>query len=359
MPEPKIALCLPGGGVTGAMFQVGALAALEDTVEGLDVSALDLYVGASTGAAVAAALAGGQPVQRIYRALLDPSDVYLPLERRHVLRMDVQEWFRVLSALVATAGHGTRSFLGRATPSPSSLWEELDRLYDILPAGVFTLDGFERFLEDFFTRRGVPNTFHGMPRPLRILAHDLDSGEPVHFGSPAFDHMAVSRACAASLALPPFFSPVRIGSRYYIDAGAAQVAHIEAAVAANPDVIVIVNPLVPVRVDGVPTGHGPRASVRDKGYLWVANQATRIGVHALLREHLARIRAAGRIDVVLIEPEPTDGILFMFSPASFAGRRKMLEYAYRSTRDRLSRELDGRNAAVERAHWKARVKSDG
>jgi NTE family protein len=358
MSEPKIALCLPGGGVTGAMFQIGALAALEDTVQGLDASSFDVYVGTSTGAAVAATLAGGQSVQRLYRALLDPADVYFPLERKHVLRMDLAEWSRALGTVVGVARHGTASLLRRKTPSPSALWEELDRLYDTLPAGVFTLDGYERFLDDFFTRRNVPNTFHGMPRALRVMAHDLDSGEAVFFGERGLDHITVSRACAASSALPPFFSPVRIGSRYYIDAGAAQVKHLDAALAAGADVLVVINPMVPVRTAGVPTGHGPRASVRDKGYLWIANQATRIGMHALLRESVSRIVAAKRAEVILIEPDATDGILFMFSPASFTGRRKMLEYAYRATRDRVSSWLQGQEKAVQRARWSMRTAAE-
>jgi predicted acylesterase/phospholipase RssA len=358
MSEPKIALCLPGGGVTGAMFQIGALAALEDTVEGLDAAAFDVYVGTSTGALVAAGLAGGQSVQRMYRALLDPADAYFPLERRHVLRMDVSEWTRAAGTLFGTARHGAASFLRRRSPSPSALWEELDRFYDTLPAGVFSLDGYERFLDDFFTRRSVPNTFHGMPRQLRVMAHDLDSGEPVFFGRRGLDHITVSRACAASTALPPFFSPVRIGSRYYIDAGPAQFAHLDAALESGADVIVVVNPMVPVRATGVPTGHGPRPSVRDKGYLWVASQSNRIGMHALLHQSVSRIIAEGRAEVVLIEPEPTDGILFMFSPASFTGRRKMLEFAYRATRDRVATWLGASEHAVHRARWSMRASAE-
>ena len=74
MSRTRLALCLPGGGVTGGLYQIGALAALEDTLEGLDARGFDLYVGTSSGATVAAALAGGLPVQRLYRALLDPAD---------------------------------------------------------------------------------------------------------------------------------------------------------------------------------------------------------------------------------------------------------------------------------------------
>ncbi|HEX4479063.1 MAG TPA: patatin-like phospholipase family protein [Polyangiaceae bacterium] len=354
--KPKVALCLPGGGVTGAMYQIGALAALEDSIDGFDANGFDLYVGTSSGGTVASSLAGGVAVQRMYRALLDPADVFFPLERRHILRTDLREWARALGTIFGAARHGTASMLSRApAPTPQALWEELDRFYDSLPAGVFKLEGYERFLEDFFARRGVPNNFRAMPKRLRIMAHDLDSGEPTFFGGAGFDHVSVSRACAASTALPPFFSPVRIRDRFYIDAGAAQVAHLDAALEDGADVIVVVNPMVPVRVATVPTGHGQRASVRDKGYLWVANQAIRIGMHTLLRESVTRLREKHSVAVILIEPEPTDGILFMFSPASFTGRRTMLEYAYRATRERVSGWLAGRDELVSRAGWTSRI----
>ena len=79
--EPRVALCLPGGGATGAMFQMGALAALEDAVDGLDANDFDFYIGTSSGASIAAALAGGRPVQRMYRAFLDPADTDFELNK--------------------------------------------------------------------------------------------------------------------------------------------------------------------------------------------------------------------------------------------------------------------------------------
>jgi predicted acylesterase/phospholipase RssA len=291
----------------------------------------------------------------MYRALLDPADVFFPLERRHVLKMDLVEWRRAVGTIFGALRHGGASFLSRApAATPQALWEELDRLYDSLPGGVFTLDGYERFLEDFFARRGVPNNFRALSKPLRILAHDLDSGEAVYFGNPGFDHVAISRACIASTAVPPFFSPVRIHDRFYIDAGAAQVAQLDAALEWGADVLLIINPMVPVNVSAVPTGHGQRPSVRDKGYLWVANQAIRIGMYTLLREAVARINERRAAHVILIEPNPTDGILFMFSPASFTGRRKMLEYAYRTTRDRVIEWLAAKAEPVSKAGWTSR-----
>jgi predicted acylesterase/phospholipase RssA len=159
------------------------------------------------------------------------------------------------------------------------------------------------------------------------------------------------------MALPPFFSPVRIRDRFYIDAGAAQVSHLDAAIEAGAEILVVVNPMVPVQAEMVPTGHGHRSSVRDKGYLWVANQAIRIGMHTLLQESVARIRKEGRASVILIEPDAHDGILFMFSPASFTGRRTMLEYAYRATRDRVAEWFAASEEAVSKAGWIGRAAS--
>jgi predicted acylesterase/phospholipase RssA len=338
------------------MYQIGALAALEDMVEGLNANDFDLYVGASSGASVAAALAGARPVQRLYRAFLDPADVYFPLERKHISRMDLGEWRRTLVTALGAVRRGALGVLSRGREqSPADLWEEFDRLNDSLPAGIFTLDAYQRFLEEFFVRRGIPNNFHAMPRALRIVAHDLDTGECVVFGEPGSEHVSVTRACTASMALPPLFSPVRVGDRHLIDAGAAQVSHLDVAAGFGADVIVIINPMVPIYAEHVPTGHGRRDSVRDKGAIWVMNQAIRMGMHSLMQEACQRI--AERCAILLLEPEPTDGILFMYNPASFGARRNILEYAYRTTRARVAEWFDLQPDSLVRAGWRPKPRA--
>src|SRR5215831_7741756 len=359
MGRMKIALCLPGGGVTGGMYQVGALSALEDALEGLDGRGFDLYVGTSSGATVSAALAGGLPVQRLYRALLDPADDYFPLERSHLVKMDLDEWRRTITTAFGALRSSVHSLTSRP-PSPKDLWEQLDRFYDSMPAGLFTLDAFERFLEEFFLRRGVSTSFPGLARPLRIVAHDLDSGDRILFGAPGYDDVPVARACCASTALPLFYSPVRIRDRHYIDGGVGRVGHLDVAVREGADLVVLVNPMVPVRAEatGVPTGHGARASVRDKGLMWVYNQAMRIGVHARLHHSLppspngepAGVRL--KAPLLLIEPSPTDAVLFMHNVANFAARRTILEYAYKTTRDRVAQWIDAHREIIEQAGFR-------
>src|SRR5262249_8926820 len=99
-PENSMGLCLCGGGITSAMYEVGCLAALEEAFEPFKASGFDVYVGVSSGASVATALAGGLSAQRIYRAFLDPADDYFPLQRHHLLRFDGPELKRVWASSV-------------------------------------------------------------------------------------------------------------------------------------------------------------------------------------------------------------------------------------------------------------------
>ena len=52
----RIGLAIAGGGPTGGMYELGALRAMEVAIEGLDLNRLDVYVGVSSGAFLAAGL---------------------------------------------------------------------------------------------------------------------------------------------------------------------------------------------------------------------------------------------------------------------------------------------------------------
>lgn len=119
----RVGLCLCGGGVTGAMYQVGCLAALEDRIASFSAGGFDIYVGTSSGAAVATALAGGLSVQRMYRALLDPADDFFPLSRNHLLRIDLAELLRGFGTTISAA----RRIISSAATNPLdvNVWNEL------------------------------------------------------------------------------------------------------------------------------------------------------------------------------------------------------------------------------------------
>src|SRR5271166_4680303 len=55
----KLGIALAGGGPLGAIYEIGALVALEKALKGLTLTDLDVYVGVSSGAFLAAGLANG------------------------------------------------------------------------------------------------------------------------------------------------------------------------------------------------------------------------------------------------------------------------------------------------------------
>ena len=67
----RVGLALAGGGPLGGIYEVGALLALTDSLDGIDFGDLDVYVGVSSGGFVAAALANGISPAQMYRLFID------------------------------------------------------------------------------------------------------------------------------------------------------------------------------------------------------------------------------------------------------------------------------------------------
>lgn len=330
----KIGVCLCGGGVTGAMYQVGCLAALEDRVEAFSASGFDVFVGTASGATVAMALASGLNVQRMYRAFLDPADDFFPLQRNHLLRIDIPELLRVFGSAISAARRVVSS--AASSPLDVKVWNELERFVDSLPAGLFSLDSYERFLTEFMERRGIQNRFADMERDLLIVASDLDAGRRAVFGQGELADVPISRAIAAASAIPVLFAPVRVADRDYVEGGIGDAAHVDLAESRGCDMVVVVNPMVPVHAEhaaaAVPTGHGKKGRVRDKGAIWVYNQAMRMRAEGRLATGLESFRQTHpETSVFVLEPQQTDATLFMYSPMNFAARRAILEEGYTST----------------------------
>ncbi len=347
---PKIGLCLCGGGITGAMYEVGCLAALEDFFEGFYACDFEVIVGTSAGATVAMALAGGLRASRMYRALLDPADDFFPLRRHHVLGLDGAEWRRVTSTVLSAGRRALSSMVSR--PLDTDVWNELERFVDSLPAGLLSLDAYERFLSDLMERRSIPTRFAEMQRALALVAYDLDAGERTVFSKAHLD-VPIAKAVTASSAIPVLFAPVRIGERDYVDGGLGEVAHVDVAVELSSEAVLIINPMVPIRSEvhlrDIPTGHGRMNRVRDKGLLWVYNQALRMRSESRLHAGLERYRRAHPdTQVLLLEPDPSDATLFMHSPMNFAARRAILTHAYTTTYQALRMTSSPLRALIDR-----------
>ncbi len=62
-------MVLASGGLAGAVYEIGALRAIDDLLVDRTVNDLDIYVGTSAGAVIAAALANGLSPETLLQAI--------------------------------------------------------------------------------------------------------------------------------------------------------------------------------------------------------------------------------------------------------------------------------------------------
>src|SRR5205809_4786155 len=98
--NPRVALVLAGGAVTGGAYKLGGLKALDDFLVNRKTTDFDIYVGLSAGAFLAAPLAGGVTPPEMLRSLdgssedftyLSPLDFYNP-NLAEFARKPVSSW---------------------------------------------------------------------------------------------------------------------------------------------------------------------------------------------------------------------------------------------------------------------------
>jgi NTE family protein len=323
-PRPRYALALAGGGVIGGMYEVGALAALEERLASHHTG-FDIYVGCSAGSVVASLLASGIRASEIYQ--IHDQDVDDPLNMRrgvlfnaHPLRV-ASRFGRLMWAL------GKHAIRGRG----ASLPDVLARAERDLPSGFFTLASLERFIRLGLASRGRGNDFTDLDRTLLIPAVDINTAERVVFGTGDLTKVPISDAVAASSAIPGFFDPYGIDGRDYVDGGVGFCGHADLAAAAGADVVFVVNPLVPNRTNN---GH----SIRTRGVYTIMEQAGRIYSENLLQLGLASLAAKfPRTQFYLLQP-PRDTAQLFGPSMGFEESRAALRYGYTSTQAWLNEQ---------------------
>jgi predicted acylesterase/phospholipase RssA len=365
MGQARTALCLCGGGITGGMYETGALAALDDFFarpsgdeRAFTVNDFDVYVGTSAGAFLATALADGIRARRLFRAILDDDEAFFPARRHDIYRFDVRQGLGIVRDL---AGIAVTSLMrtARGRVGISVIGELIADLIDALPAGVFSLRHYEKFLDNFLRHHGLPTRFAEVRRELYITANDLDSGHRVIFGQGELADIPVAKAICASSAIPLFFEPVRFRGRDFVDGAVGKIAHADIALARGADLIIVINPLVPFHNDpdreDLPTPIVGAHHLRDKGMLAVYMQASKMSTRASLAQELRRYQASHpHATVLLLAPEEAEGDMFLQNPMNFSSRRRVLRYGYEST----ARQLRAQREVYEAAFGRHAVRVD-
>ena len=339
---------MSGGGPMGAIYEVGALCALQESLNGVDFTRLQHYVGVSAGGFLAAGLANGITPRALCASFIEndsgPSETFDPswltepaygeFARRAIM------WPGLL------LGALQHLLVGR-----KSLTHALESLGPGLPSGVFSNDQVHTQLARLFSREGRTNDFRQLSTQLTLVATNLDSGETAPFGRPGWDHVPISKAVQASSALPGLFPPVEIDDAYYVDGALKKTMHASVALDQGIDLMLCLNPLVPF--DASASNHSPHATriprIIDGGLPAVLSQTFRSMIHSRMVLGIKQYeRLYPKADIILIEPDQRDPELYLANTFSYAQRRHLAEHAYQQTRHLLRSRTAGLSAKLLR-----------
>jgi len=333
----KIGLALAGGGPEGSIYEIGAVRALDEALDGIDFNDLHVYVGVSAGAFISACLANNLSTAQMCRAIVKHEPGEHPFVPETFLSPAVGEFVRgsmkipqlFIRGLIDLAKH----------PTDRSIFEPLARLSRALPVGLFRSEPLRKYLANIFSMPGRSDDFRKLRRKLVVVATDLDSGRPIRFGEAGLDHVPISTAVQASSALPGLYPPVTIDGRHYVDGVLLKTVHASVALEDGADLVFCINPIVPVdTIRSVELGIMRRGRLADRGLPTVLAQTFRTIIHSRMGAGLSayETRFSDR-DVLVFEPRRDDYTMFFSNVFSFSKRKAVCEHAYQSTRRKLWR----------------------
>jgi NTE family protein len=392
--NPKIALVLAGGAVSGGAFKLGGLKALDDFLVNRKTTEFDTYVGLSAGAVLAAPLAVSITPAEMIKSLEGKSgeisrfrarDFYSP-NTEEFLERPLQYALAVALYLPETFGdmlraaprfardlqHAAADYVRHPTqrnpamlltPIAEAIWNRRDfpSLLAHLPSGLFDNRSIEHYIRTNLQRAGLTNDFRTLykrtKRELYISAMNLDTAERVVFGHDEDASVTIAEAVQASTALPGFYRPARIKGIDYVDGGVRRTANLDVAVEHGADLVICYNPFRPFsnrvrrqfdRARGTYRYDGPLMA--DGGVLSVLNQVFRTLLHSRLQYGLREYQDDPNFqgDILVIEPKESDFHFFQLNALSYWERLRAAQIGYASVTESIERNYELVKAILER-----------
>lgn len=329
--EGRIGLAIAGGGPLGGIYELGALRALDVAVEGLDLNRVDVSVGVSSGAFLAAGLANRMTTADIVRVFItgDSDDVHFRPEQ--FVRPAIFEYARRAAGFPRILLDWWATLLTR--PTDSRLSDLIAHFGGLIPTGLFDNAEVERFLASLFTCRGRSNDFRQLERPLYVVSVDLDSGEAVRFGGGEWSDIPISKAIQASSALPGLYPPVDIRGRHFVDGALRRTMNASVVLDHGVDLLLAINPLVPFDANrAVRRPDGEVDRIAQGGLPVVLSQTFRTLLQSRVEVGLAKYAEKyPEVDQLVLEPNADDSEMFFTNIFSYASRRRVCEHAFRAT----------------------------
>jgi predicted acylesterase/phospholipase RssA len=347
----KTALVLGGGGFTGGVYEIGALRALDLLAVNSTVNSFDVYVGTSAGSFVATMLANGVTPDEMMQVInkREPSK-FEDLDLGKVLKVNYLGFLQKAAMLPLRTAELVRRLVQMGDFSAIDIGVGLA---EALPSGLYSNSGIADYVAQALSDAGRVNDFRRLDKELYLTATDLDTCERLVFGDEGWDDVPISKAIECSTALPIVYKPVDLKGRQLVDGGIRSTTNVDIAVEKGAKFIVVVNPLVPYVNDfeqTIPTVFGTRVRrVADMGLPAIANQAFRLIAHARLHEAVAQWEEKyPGVDIILIEPEPNDELMFGTPIMDYSRRLRIARHGFESVTATLAQDYDRYKEISER-----------
>lgn len=228
-------LVLGAGGVLGASWTIGALAAVRDRL-GWDPATADVLVGTSAGSVLASALACGVTVDELLAhqrgEVVDPRIAFDP----------DRDAGGALPPLPRPVVGSPRGVL-HTTLHPFSK-TPMGALAAVLPRGRGSLEALGRLVDGVLPEGGWA------PHPATwVVAAEYDTGRRVAFGHSGAPVCQLRDAVMASCAIPGWYAPKAIGGRRYVDGGVCSPTSVDLVRHLELDEVVVLSPMTSMTYD--------------------------------------------------------------------------------------------------------------
>ena len=341
----RTALVLGGGGFTGGVYEIGALRALDLLAVNRTVNQFDVYVGTSAGSFVASLAANGVTPEEMMRVVNQQVPTpFRDIDLGRLLRPNYTEFAKsgaLLPLRLIGLARQLASNLGAV-----SVMDIVVGLAESLPSGLYNGSSIAGYIDEVLSDPDRSNDFRLLQNELYLTATDLDTCERIVLGGDDWDDVPIAQAVAASTALPMVYKPVEIKGRHLVDGGLRSTTNVDVAVESGAKFIIVVNPLVPYVNDFqklIPTMTGSRVRrVSDMGFPQIGYQAFKLLAHQRLHEAVKHWeeRYPG-VDIILIEPDPNDELMFDTNILNFTKRVEIARHGFESVTLKLAKDYEG------------------